>query len=161
MVVLSSGAAPEPIQLSEIPVANVAFDQVAKQLTALGLNVTQVQEGSETVAEGTVIRVDEQSALPGETVHVLVSMGDRVRIPMDLQSQPVARAVRRLEDMGLTVGEPIGVSRERIESFQVNLDEFQIDDGDVVGIQQEDAGFGRWVDRGSIVTPVYYDAALD
>jgi hypothetical protein len=123
--------------------------------------VTQIQEGSETVAEGAVIRIDEQSAMPGETVHVMVSMGNKVQIPADLQSQPIDDAVDRLEEAGLTVGEPIGVSRDRIESFDVDLDEFQIVDGDLVGIQEDGAGFGLWVERGSLVTPVYYDAALD
>jgi eukaryotic-like serine/threonine-protein kinase len=161
IVVLSDGPAAQPIQLSDVPIAEVPFDQLAQQLTALGLNVTQVQEGSETVAEGAVIRIDEQSAMPGETVHVMVSMGNKVQIPPDLQSQPIDEAVDRLEEAGLTIGEPIGVSRERIESFEVDLDEFRIEDGDVVGIQQDGAGFGLWVERGSLVTPVYYDAALD
>jgi eukaryotic-like serine/threonine-protein kinase len=161
IVVLSAGPAAQPIQLSDVPIAGVPFDQLAQQLTALGLNVTQIQEGSETVAEGAVIRIDEQSAMPGETVHVMVSMGNKVQIPADLQSQPIDDAVDRLEEAGLTVGEPIGVSRDRIESFDVDLDEFQIVDGDLVGIQEDGAGFGLWVERGSLVTPVYYDAALD
>ena len=161
IVVVSAGATAQPIQLSDIPVDNVGFDALVQQLTSLGLNVTQVQAGSETVAEGEVIGIEEESALPGETVHVLISMGNRVQIPPDLQSQPVDDAVARLDEMGLKVEEPIGVSRERIESFEVDLDQFNIVDGDVVGIQQEDAGFGRWVERGSTITPVFYDASLD
>jgi serine/threonine-protein kinase len=161
IVVLSSGAPAQPIQLSTISVADVDFEALAQQLTSLGLNVIQVSAGSERVPEGGVIQIEEESAMPGETVHVLISMGDRVQIPIDLQSQPVETVVERLEEMGLTVDPPIGVSRERIESFQVDLAEFEITDGDVVGIQQEEAGFGRWVERGSTITPVFYDASLD
>lgn len=161
IVVLSSGAPVQPIQLSDIQVEDVGFAELAQQLTTLGLNVTQVSAGSEVVPEGDVIQIQEQSAMPGETVHVLVSMGDRVQIPPDLQSQPVDTVVMRLEALGLTVETPIGVSRERIESFQVDLAQFNIVAGDVVGLQQENAGFGLWVDRGSVVTPVFYDPALD
>jgi len=87
-------------------------------------------------------------------------MGDMVQIPADLQSEPLDEAVSQLKELGLNVGEPIAVSKNRIESFQVNLDELGIVDGDVVGIQEEGAGFGAWIPRGSTVTPVYYDASL-
>jgi serine/threonine-protein kinase len=160
IVVISDGPTAQPIQLSDIQVQGTPFDQVAQQLTGQGLNVSQVQEGSQSVPEGQVIRIDEQSANPGDTVHVVVSMGDMVQIPADLQSKPLDEAVSQLKDLGLNVGEPIAVSKSRIESFQVNLDELGIVDGDVVGIQEEGAGFGAWVPRGSTVTPVYYDASL-
>jgi beta-lactam-binding protein with PASTA domain len=160
IVVVSDGPTAQPIQLSDIQVQGTPFDQVAQQLTGQGLNVSQVQEGSQSVPEGQVIRIDEQSANPGDTVHVVVSMGDMVQIPADLQSKPLDEAVSQLKDLGLNVGEPIAVSKSRIESFQVNLDELGIVDGDVVGIQEEGAGFGAWVPRGSTVTPVYYDASL-
>jgi beta-lactam-binding protein with PASTA domain len=160
IVVVSAGPNDQPIQLADMSVQGVTFDQVAGQLMNQGLNVSQMQEGSQTVAEGQVIRIDEKSAHPGDTVHVVVSMGDQVQIPPDLQSEPIDEAVQRLKEMGLDVGEPIAVSRSRIQSFGVDLSQFQIVDGDVVGIQEESAGFGAWVARGSTVTPVYYDASL-
>jgi serine/threonine-protein kinase len=160
IVVVSAGPNDQPLQLAGMSVQGAGFDQVARQLMDQGLNVSQAQEGSQTVPEGQVIRIDEQTAHPGDTVHVVVSMGDRVQIPADLQSEPVDEAVQRLKDMGLNVGEPIAVSRSRIQSFGVDLDQFQIVDGDVVGIQEESANFGAWVARGSTVTPVYYDASL-
>ena len=152
--------AAQPIQLAEIQVEGTPFDQVAQQLVVQGLNVSETNEGSQTIPEGQVIRINEQTANPGDTVHVVVSKGDKVQIPTDLQSQPVDEVVTRLKDLGLNVGEPIAVSKVRIESFGVNLDQLQIVDGDVVGIQEEGAGFGAWVARGSTVTPVYYDASL-
>jgi serine/threonine-protein kinase len=160
IVVVSSGPNDQPIQLADMSVQGATFDEVAGQLMNQGLNVSQTQEGSQTVPEGQVIRIDEESAHPGDTVHVVVSMGDQVQIPADLQSEPVDEAVQRLRDMGLNVGEPIAVSESRIVSFGVDLGKFQIVDGDVVGIQEESAGFGAWVARGSTVTPVYYDASL-
>jgi serine/threonine-protein kinase len=160
IVVVSSGPNDQPIQLADMSVQGATFDEVAGQLMNQGLNVSQTQEGSQTVPEGQVIRIDEESAHPGDTVHIVVSMGDQVQIPADLQSEPVDEAVQRLRDMGLNVGEPIAVSESRIVSFGVDLGKFQIVDGDVVGIQEESAGFGAWVARGSTVTPVYYDASL-
>src|SRR6478672_641840 len=160
IVVVSNGPAAQPIQLAEIQVEGTPFDQVAQQLVVQGLNVSETNEGSQTIPEGQVIRINEQTANPGDTVHVVVSKGDKVQIPTDLQSQPVDEVVTRLKDLGLNVGEPIAVSKVRIESFGVNLDQLQIVDGDVVGIQEEGAGFGAWVARGSTVTPVYYDASL-
>ena len=161
IVVVSDGPAAQPIQLAAIQVEGTPFDQVAQQLIVQGLNVSETNEGSQSVPEGQVIRIDEQTANPGDTVHVVVSMGDKVQIPTDLQSQPVDEAVTRLKDLGLNVSEPIAVSKTRIESFGVNLDQLEIVDGDVVGIQEEGAGFGAWVPSGSTVTPVYYDASLE
>ena len=160
IVVVSSGSAPQPIQLSELSVDGVTFDDLAQQLISLGLNVSQLQEGSPTIPDGQVIRIDEQTAQPGDLVHVVISMGDRVQIPLDIHSQNVDEAADRLGDLGLSVNDPIGVSQERIESSGVILDDYQIVDGDVVGIQEETAGFGAWVEPGTELTLVYYDASL-
>jgi hypothetical protein len=37
------------------------------------------------------------------------------------------------------------------------MDAFEIVDSDVVGFQEEDAGFGFWVPARSPVTPVFFD----
>jgi serine/threonine protein kinase len=158
VVVVSSGAG--PIQLNTLEVANRPFDEVGAELTAMGLNVIPVDEGSTDIAEGNVIRIDEQTAEVGDDVHLVVSKGDVVQIPSDIQSLPIDEAVTRLEDLGLTVNEPIGVSRSRIEAA-FDPDEFDIVDGDMVGIQEADASFGSWVPADTEVTPVFYDADLD
>lgn len=157
-VVLSSG--PSPNLLEGLQIANRAFEEVTGTLTQLGLNVARQDERSTDVAEGMVIGTVETEARAGDTVTVRVSMGDRVQIPVDLQSQPVDEVTDVLEGLGLVVNDPIGVSEARIEAVGVDLEEFSIEDGDVVGIQEESAGFGQWVPPGSSVTPVYYDASL-
>ncbi len=158
VVVVSSGQG--PIDLASIDVAGRPFADVAAELTGMGLNVTQVDSGSATVAEGNVIALQETTATVGDDVHVVVSRGDVVQIPTDIQSMPIDDAVAQLEALGLTVNDPIGVSRSRIEAA-FDPDEFEIVDGDLVGIQQSDASFGSWVPAGSEVTPVFYDADLD
>jgi serine/threonine protein kinase len=158
VVVVSSGSG--PVDLGSLDAANDSFVDITRQLTQLGLNVQQVDEGSATIAAGRVIRIEEQTANPGDDVHVVVSKGDQVQIPLDIQSMPIADAEAKLKDLGLTVGDPIGVSRAHIEQ-SIDLAKYDIVDGDVVGIQEADAGFGSWIPSGSIVTPVYYDASLD
>ncbi|HQY30302.1 MAG TPA: protein kinase [Thermomicrobiales bacterium] len=158
LVVVSSGTPGN--NLSDVDVAGQPFSSVASSLTSLGFNVIQVEEGSATIAEGNVIRIEEASADPGADVHVVISMGDKVQIPITLQSMPVDDAVAELSALGLDVQTPIGVSRQRIQTA-LDLDAFQIVDGDVVGIQETDAEFGAWVPVGSAITPVFYDAALD
>lgn len=160
VVVVSRGAEPTPIPLANLSVDGQTFGQVASQLISMGLIVSQVQEGSGDVPEGQIIRLEEDQAVPGDTVHVVVSMGDRAQIPADLQSKPLAEVTRELTDLGFAVGEPIAVSKTRIESFGVDLAALEIADGDVVGIQEADAGFGQWIQRGATITPVYYDASL-
>jgi serine/threonine-protein kinase len=158
VVVLSTG--PTPIDLVGLDLVGLAFDVAAQDLTSVGLNVLRVDEGSDSVPEGRVIRVDEASARPGDTIHLVVSMGNRVQIPQDLLSMPVDEAVEALQGLGLDVREPVAVSGERIESAGVDLTEFDIEDGDVVGIQEEDAGFGFWIPSGSAITLVYFDSLL-
>jgi serine/threonine-protein kinase len=137
-----------------------SFEDLSLTLTELGLNVVRQDEGSDSIPEGQVIDIVQTSAVAGDTVTVVVSMGNRVQIPLSLQSSPLDDVILDLEDLGLEVGEPIAVSRARIEGSGVNLDDFSIEDGDVVGIQEESAGFGRWVPINSVVTPVYFDAEL-
>lgn len=157
-VVISSG--PVANLLSGIQVSNVSFTEVSGTLTQLGLNVARQDERSTTIPNGSAIGIVEEEAVAGDTITVRVSMGDRVQIPIDLQSQPLDDVVAQLDELGLTVNEPIAVSRDRIVSAGVDLDDFNIEDNDVVGIQEEDAGFGQWIESGSSVTPVYYDAEL-
>jgi hypothetical protein len=158
VVVLSSG--PQPIALADLDVSGLAFDVAAQDLTQAGLNVLRVDEGSPTVPEGRVIRVDEVTARPGDTVHLVVSMGDRVQIPQDLLSMPIDEAVDALEELGFEFAEPVAVSEARIDSAGLDMDQFDIEHGDVVGIQEEEAGFGLWVSSGLTVTLVYFDSSL-
>ena len=157
-VVISSG--PVANLLDGLTTTGETFEALSQTLTQLGLNVVRQDERSTTVPEGSTIGIVEQAAVAGDTVTVKVSMGDRVQIPVDLQSQPLDDVIAQLVELGFTVNDPIAVSEERITSSGVDLDDFSIEDNDVVGIQEDGAGFGRWVPAGSTVTPVYYDADL-
>jgi len=155
-ITLSSG--PAPVDLTALNVTDIPRDDVVSELTALGLNVVLAEEGSTTVDAGNVIRVEpDDSASPGDDVTVYVSVGDRVLIPASLQGQPVDRVRSALEDFGLEIAGEIAVSTTTLESQGINPDDVGIANGDVVGIQDNDARFGGWVDSGVSVTLIYYD----
>jgi hypothetical protein len=158
VVVLSSG--PQPIDLVQLDLVGLDFEVAAQDLTGAGLNVLMVDEGSAAIPEGRVIRVDETTARPGDTVHLVVSMGDREQIPQELLSMPIDEAVEALKELGFQVAEPVPVSESQIDSAGLDMNQFNIEDGDVVGIQDEGAEFGLWIPAGSTITPVYFDASL-
>lgn len=123
-----------------------------------GLNVERREVGSADVAEGQVVALDPADrARTGDIVIVEVSKGDRVRIPGELQGQPIDDAVAQLERLGLRVVGRIAVSEQTIADAGVDLDASGIGVGDVVGVQDNGAAFGAWVARGTTVTVVYYD----
>ncbi len=154
---LSTGAV--KIDLAALKVEGRTVDEVAATLTSNGISVELVDEGSETVPEGTVIRLEPaDTASPGDVVTAFVSRGDRIQVPFDLQGQPIATAKSRLTSLGIVVGSEIGVSKATIENAGLDLAANGIIDGDVVGIQDNDAQFGGWVVRGATVTLVFYDA---
>jgi serine/threonine-protein kinase len=157
---LSSGV--RRIDLTALKVEGRDEESVYAELTSLGLNASGVFEGSETVEEGLVTRIDPaDSAAPDDVITVYVSKGDRVQIPRDLQFQPREAGRDRLESLGFTVSGEIPVSRQVIEQAGISWDEAGIDDGEIVGVQDNGAQFGGWIDRGASVTIVYYDASLD
>ena len=159
-VVVSTGA--PTASIAELDLIGEPVDEAIEQLVALGFTVQREQVGSESIPEGSVADVTPDEGVPGEdVVTVFESMGDLVRIPPDLQGQPLTGVETQLQSLGLVVGDPIPVSAERIESFDIDLSEAGIEDGDVVGIQEEGLGFGAWVSADSTVTLVYYDASLD
>jgi beta-lactam-binding protein with PASTA domain len=133
-----------------------------KALHERGLIVELIDVGSADVPEGRVVAHDPgERASVGETVRVQVSKGDRVRIPGELQGQPLAAAIAQLEQLDLTVSGQIAVPRQTIEDAGVDLDVSGIRNGDVVGVQDNGAAFGAWVARGATVTVVYYDREAD
>lgn len=159
----SATSAPQPpaVDLTGLDLIGRPADDASAALTAAGLSSTRVDEGSLTVPLGSVIRIDPASSAPaGSTVSLVVSVGDKVRIPFDLQGQPSATVERALTDLGLTVAGSIGVSAQTIQAAGVDLAANDIEDGDVVGVQDNGATFGAWVERGVQVTLVIYDASL-
>ena len=147
------------IDFAALNVEGRSVDEVTTELTSNGISVELVDEGSESIPEGSVIRLEPgNTASPGDVVTAFVSKGDRVQIPFDLQGQPMATARTRLGELGLVVDSEIGVSRATIENAGLDLAANEIADGDIVGIQDNDAQFGGWVIRESSVSLVYYDA---
>jgi eukaryotic-like serine/threonine-protein kinase len=157
---LSSG--PELIDLANLEVAGRNAEEVYAELGDLGLNAVETLEGSQTVPEGAVIRIEPSDvARVNDVINVFVSQGDRVLIPIDIQGDQLESARSRLEEAGLVVKDQIPVSAQVILNAGLDMDSAGIVDGDVVGVQDNDAQFGGWIDRGASVTLVYYDATLD
>lgn len=157
---LSSG--PELIDLAQLAVAGRDAEVVYAELGDLGLNVSAKLEGSQTLPEGTVIRIEPADvAAVNDEIVVYVSQGDRVLIPVDLQGDQLERARALLEEAGLVVAGQVPVSAQIIRDAGLDMESARIVDGDVVGVQDNGAQFGGWIDRGASVTLVYYDASLD
>lgn len=150
------------IDLAALNLAGQNPDQAEAALRAQGLEVERVEVGSEEVDSGLIVGTDPaQEAVPGDTVTLQVSVGDRVRIPGEIQGQPLNQVVRQLERLGLQVGNQFPVDRETIEEFGLDLASGAIEDGDVVGVQADGVGLGEFVSPGATVDLVYYDRARD
>ena len=153
---------------AETDVATLAWEgesaeRARARLAEHGLNVVMENLGSRTVPEGAVVEVSPKSPVAaGDTVTLVVSVGDKVQVPREAFGTGVEAASADLRASGLQVGQPIGVDRITIERH-IDLDALDIKPGEVVGVQNStgDANFGAWVDRGTQVTLVYYDPSLD
>ncbi|HEY7031262.1 MAG TPA: Stk1 family PASTA domain-containing Ser/Thr kinase [Thermomicrobiales bacterium] len=158
---LSTG--PAAIDLASFDPADADPDDLEERLRSSGLDVARRQESSADVAEGRVIRLEPgDSAKPGDTVTIVVSAGNKVQIPADLQGTPVEEAKAKLEALGLTVANEVPVSQQVIVDAGIaDLAQAGIEDQDVVGIQDSGATFGGFVASGAEVILVYYDAQLD
>jgi predicted Ser/Thr protein kinase len=155
---LSSG--PAAIDLGSFEPSGADPADLEERLRSAGLNVDRRDEPSADVADGRVIRLEPgDTARPGDTVTMVVSVGNRVQIPPEIQGTPREEAKATLEDLGLKVVNEIGVSRQVINDAGIeNLEEAGIEDQDVVGIQDHGATFGGYVEPGAEVTLIYYDA---
>jgi beta-lactam-binding protein with PASTA domain len=159
-VVLSSGR--PDVDVATLAPAGLSADAAEQALRAAGLNVLRTDSGSPTIPAGTVVRVEpEDSVRRGDTVTLFVSVGNLVQIPFSLQGEPLATVDAALAEIGLEVIEAIGVPASTIEGAGIDLAANGIEDGDVVGVQDNGAAFGAWLEPSSAVTLVYYDAGLD
>lgn len=155
---LSGG--PAGIDLGALDLIGLSADDAASRLGELGLAVAREEVGSADIPEGDVVSVEpSDAAVPGDTVTLQVSAGDRVQIPPDIFGSPVTNAARQLERLGLRVSERFAVDRATVESNGVDLDREAIEDGDVVGVQSPTTAveFGDWVAPGTEVNLVYYE----
>jgi tRNA A-37 threonylcarbamoyl transferase component Bud32 len=161
-VTVSSGT--ETVNIDDMRLFGLPADQVQSLLEAEGLTVQREEQASNDVPEGSVIDTDpSDTAQPGDTVTMFVSVGDKVQVPPEIQGSPLPDAVARLDQLGFEITDQQGVDRARIESFNVNLEAAGIIDQDVVGVQNDDntANFGAWLPPGSSITVVYYDESLN
>jgi serine/threonine-protein kinase len=158
---LSTGS--DRVDLGALNLVGRDADEAEALLRERGLRVTRTEEGSAEVPEGAVVGVaPPEAASAGETVTLRVSVGDRVRIPPEIQGQPLDQVARQLGELGLRIDESIPVDRATIEGFGLDLVAAAIADGDVVGVQgAEGVDFGVWLPPGTEVDLVYYDSMLD
>jgi serine/threonine-protein kinase len=156
-------AGPAAIDLATFNPAGADPANLEERLRSSGLDVDRREESSVNVAAGRVIRLEPSDfAKPGETVTIVVSAGNKVQIPPEIQGMPLEQAKAMLEGRGLKVANEIGVSAQVIQNAGIaDLGQAGIEDGDVVGIQDSGATLGGFVDSGAEVTLVYYDAKQD
>jgi len=134
------------------------YDQALRQLQSLGLNVNRVEEPSQTVPEGQVIRTDPPG--PGQvpsggTVTVYVSMGDKVKVP-DVYKMPYQQAVQVLQSAGLVVGSVSPQTCNYIRTHGApNFDCASFPNGGVVSGTLQ---WNTWVPRGARIDIAYYQA---
>ena len=97
---------PPPFKLPNL--ANTDAQAARSTLEASQVRVQIVQEGSDIIPEGVVIRSDppaDANVRPGDTVKLIVSMGEVAEVPdlRLLESSELAR--QRLESVGLKLGD--------------------------------------------------------
>jgi serine/threonine-protein kinase len=159
-VVLSAGS--NDVDLADAGVTGLPVEQAAARLTQLGLTPVIVEEASEDVDRGDIIRTEPaDQAPPGSEVTLFVSVGDQVWVAPELQGESLDTVISTLENAGLDVTDQIGIPGSQIDEAGIDREANGIVDRDVVGIQDNGAAFGVWLPRGTSVTLVYYDAAQD
>jgi beta-lactam-binding protein with PASTA domain/tRNA A-37 threonylcarbamoyl transferase component Bud32 len=101
---------PPPFKMP--PLANTDPQAAKGALESTGLKVQVVLEGSKEVPEGVVIRTEpeaDSSVRPGDSVKLVVSIGEVVEVPDLTGMENIDIARQRLETVGLTLGEVVEV----------------------------------------------------
>ncbi len=161
-VLVHLSAGPAAIDLAKLEVIGSEPQAAEEKLRSLGLDVTFGEISSTEVSEGLVAALDPPGRVrPGDTVTILVSVGNRVQIPREIQGGPLEAAVSTLERLGFHVAHTYAVPRNVLVEAGIVPEEAGIEDGDVVGIQDNGADFGAWLPPGTSVSLVYYDASLE
>jgi len=161
-VLVHLSAGPAAIDLEKLGVIGSDPRAAEERLRSLGLDVTFGEIGSTEVREGLVAALDPPGQVrPGDTVTILVSMGNKVQIPREIQGGPLQAAVSALEQLGFQIAHTYAVPRSVLIEAGIVPEEAGIEDGDVVGIQDNGADFGAWLPPGTSVSLVYYDASLE
>lgn len=151
-VVISRG--PQTITVPDVK--GQGYAQAANQLAALGLVAARRDVPSRTVQQGTVIDQDPlggNSASPGATVTLTVSLGDVVQVP-DLAGVPFETARQRLADAGFVVN----VNGQTRAQLQQENPAFlaanpNVQDGQVIS---QSLPAGSFQARGATISIAYY-----
>lgn len=158
------GGEERTVDLAALELTGMAADDAEELLKSNGLEAEREQVASTTIEPGKVVSTDPaDSAVPGSTVLLQVSVGDKVQIDQALQGQPVQDVESALVTAGLEVAKTVTVDAATIESQGVDLTEAGIEPGDVVGIQSTgtvnaaDVVWGGWVKPGTDVVLVVYE----
>ena len=131
-VIVSNGS--NKIDLSELNLTNLEEAAAKRLLETKKLPYTTVEENSETVEKGKIIRFDPQSVKEGETVTLYVSLGPVVAMKTvpNLVGQNEEIAIGLLVDAGLIPGQattensdtvPIGTVISQVETAGIQLPE--------------------------------------
>jgi serine/threonine-protein kinase len=157
-ILVQPSSGPASVNVGGMNLVGMPVNQAERALQDAGLAVQRVEIGSRDVPEGSVAAVEPSGdAYPGDTVVLKVSVGDKVQIPIDIQSIPVDEAAKRLRELGFRVGEKLGADRKTIEASGIDLGAAGIEDQDVVGVQGRGANFGAWMKPGSSIDLVFFD----
>lgn len=143
----------------EVPnLAGEPSSSVFSQLSDLPVDLEGVEEPSQDVPEGNVIRIEPTGDVTrGSTVTVVVSAGDVVQVP-DVYQTPVQQAVMELQNAGLEVGSVSPQSCDFIQSQNSNFDCESFPDG---GVVSGTLGWNEFVERGSTIDIAYYNPEDD
>jgi eukaryotic-like serine/threonine-protein kinase len=127
------------------PLANVSQQDAVAALTNLGVKYDIREEASASVAEGVVIRQSHEGPVPvGTVVTLVVSMGDKVKVP-DVFGMQEAQAQQALKDAGLqTVAPNYQTQKDMPDGVNINI----VKPGAVLSASPD---FNTWVDRGTAV----------
>ena len=153
-VVISRG--PQTITVPDVK--GQGYTQAANQLAALGLVAARRNVPSRVVPQGTVIDQDPlggNSASPGATITLTVSLGDVVPVP-DLSGVPFETARQRLTDAGFVVN----VNGQTRAQLQQENPAFlaanpNVQDGQVIS---QSLPAGSFQARGAAISIAYYRA---
>ncbi len=148
------------VDLSALGLVGQDVEAARLALQEAGLSVTEEPVASTDIPPGQVSGFQPAgSAMVGETVTLLVSQGDAVRVPEETVGQPRAAIAGQLEGLGLRVVEQVLADEAALEQV-AGSSGVGIENGDVVGIVDEDGGdvLGQWLPRGSALRLIYYSA---
>jgi serine/threonine protein kinase len=143
-------------------VVGLPYDEASRRLTDLGIEVHRLDVNDERLPSGIVVGFELiETDMPHRQVALVTSGGNLTQIPYELFGMPVEEGMARLEEEGISTNGAIGVDSALIESFGIDLTAMAIEDGDIVGIQNEGMSIGSSIAPGASVTLVYYNAKLD